>query len=207
MTTASTLEPSQIADAVRLLGATLERKRDVVALDKLNDHQLWMLLHKSFKTSRSTRKAALVAHNLAVTFRRVANLLSAKDSDASLAHVERAQEVLADLVASKVLITSGELTGALGHTRQALRKAVLAHRVFAVEVGGENYYPAFYADGELDRRKLEQVSKLLGELSGWSRWQFFTTPNASLEGLTPIQALKGGQYDRVATAAAAFAER
>lgn len=69
---------------------------------------------------------------------------------------------------------------------------MLANRIFPIEVGGENYYPTFYADPDLDRRKLERISRILGELGGWVRWQLFTTPKDSLEGLTPLEALKKG---------------
>lgn len=195
-------------DALQFLSATIKCKHEVEAIAKLSDKQLLALINESVKTSRNSEKAALAAHNWAVTFRRVASLLTAKDSEALLSSArQQAHKVRTELVATKSVISSGELTEALGISRQALSKAVLANRIFAVEVGGENYYPTFYADPDLDRKKLERISKILGELDGWSRWQFFTTPKASLEGLTPIQALKKGRYENVATAAAGFAER
>ena len=95
----------------------------------------------------------------------------------------------------------------LGVTRQALNKALSTGRMFTVDVGAEQYYPAFYLAGDLDRRKLERVTQLLGNLPGSSKWQFFTTPKASLDGLTPLIALQRGLYDEVKAAAEAFAER
>ena len=69
-----------------------------------------------------------------------------------------------------------------------------------MDVDDEKYFPAF-----LDRRKLEEVTRLLGELPGWRKWQFFTMPKASLNGLTPLEALKRGMVEEVMEAAEAFA--
>jgi len=43
-------------------------------------------------------------------------------------------------------------------------------------------------------------------LLGWQKWQFFITPKASLEGLTPLEALKKGKIENVVKAAYSFAE-
>jgi hypothetical protein len=79
--------------------------------------------------------------------------------------------------------------------------------MFTVEVDGDRLYPAFFADPELDRQQLETVAKELRELPGWSKWQFFTTPKASLGGRTPLDALKTGKLQEVRRAAVGFAER
>lgn len=52
------------------------------------------------------------------------------------------------------------------------------------------YYPAFYLELDVDRKKLERVSRTLGDISGWRKWQFFTTPKGSLSDRTPLQALE-----------------
>lgn len=92
-------------------------------------------------------------------------------------------------------------------TRQALSKALKAHRVFYVEVDGRRYFPSFFLDPRLERRQVEEVSKVLGELPGTSKLQFFTTGKGSLAGKTPIEALADGLYSRVRAAAQGFAER
>jgi len=119
----------------------------------------------------------------------------------------QARAVRESVVSSKEVLPSSELTEQLGITRQALNKAVHAQRIFSIEQGGAIYYPAFYADPHLDRAKLESVSKALGHLNGWDKWQFFTRPKASLGDLSPLAALRKGQLAQVLTAAAAFTER
>lgn len=111
------------------------------------------------------------------------------------------------LIAKKELLPSGEFTEALGITRQALNKAVQAGRMFALESGGENFYPAFLIDPALERRRVERVVKTLDTLSSWEKWLFFTSPKTSLGRRTPIEAMKRGEYERVLRAAAAQAER
>jgi hypothetical protein len=111
------------------------------------------------------------------------------------------------LIAKGDIVGSAQLTAALGITRQGLNKSLHARRIFALELGGEQYYPVFYADPQFDRRKLEKVSQALGDLPGWSKWQFFTTPKVSLGRITPLQALAKGSYEEVLRTAQGFAER
>ena len=66
---------------------------------------------------------------------------------------------------------------------------------------------AFYTDSSLDRQQLESVSRELGTLPGWSKWQFFTQPKASLGGDTPLKALKDGRFAEARRAAIGFADR
>ncbi|MDR8731615.1 hypothetical protein [Burkholderia pseudomultivorans] len=127
---------------------------------------------------------------------------------AALSEVERL--VLPErqaLVASGGLLPAAEIWTALGITRQALNKAVASGRIFTVDVGAAQFYPAFYLAGDIDRKTLGRVTQQLGDLPGWSKWQFFTTPKASLGKLTPLKALAQGKVEQVMRAAAAFAER
>lgn len=131
-----------------------------------------------------------------------------KRSAEKLASLElKARAARDDLAAARKVLPAGEIIGQLNISRQALSKAVKAHRLFAVEAGGERLYPAFFADADLDRRQLERVSKELGELPGWQKWEFFTTAKASLGGLTPVEALKRGRYTEARRAAIGFLER
>jgi hypothetical protein len=126
-----------------------------------------------------------------------------------VSQVERDQagKFLSKLVNDGVLVEPAAFAEGLHITRQALSKALSAQRVFYVEVGGHRYYPSFFADPRYERRQLETVSKALGELPGASKLQFFLTKKASLEGMTPLEALVQGRYSRVRTAAQGFAER
>jgi len=111
------------------------------------------------------------------------------------------------MVQEERLIDSTSFVERKNVSRQALSKALKAHRLFYVEVDGQRYIPSFFLDARLESRQLEGVSKALGELPGPSKLQFFVTRKASLSGKTPIDALADGQYSRVRTAAEGFAER
>lgn len=106
------------------------------------------------------------------------------------------------------LITADELASRLEVSTQAISKALRAGRLFALEGAGRRLlYPAFYADGKVSRRELENVTRALRDLPASSKWQFFSYPKASLDGLTPLQALQRGDRTAVMAAAAAFMER
>lgn len=116
------------------------------------------------------------------------------------------------LLANGELLESSLFQDKLGWTRQALSKAVLAHRVFFIEVNGVRAYPTFYVDLRYNRKSVEAVTKLLGELSGGSKWLFFNTPKGSLATAggvprSPLQALEGGELALVMRTATSYAER
>jgi hypothetical protein len=184
-----------------ILRTVFAHPQAVKALGSLDDKRLRSMLRGS---GGSAAKASAVLR----AFRRVAVMLESPSS-ARVLHVAEAQALYAreHLVAHKEVLPSAEVTAALHVTRQALSKAVLANRVFSLDVGGVQYYPAFFADSSLDRRKLERVCKTLGDLPGWEKWRFFTAPKSSLGKRTPIEALKAGMYREVQRAAAGFAER
>lgn len=94
-----------------------------------------------------------------------------------------------------------------GLSSQALGKLLLAKRIFAVELHGQVCLPDFYLDKRYDRRQLELICKVLGDLPGGSKLQFFTNPRGSLGGRTPLDALADGNVALVRRAAQAFVER
>ncbi|MDR5796487.1 hypothetical protein QCE49_24180 [Caballeronia sp. LZ008] len=108
------------------------------------------------------------------------------------------------LVADGKLLRAGLLYEALGITEQRLSKRVAKGRMFGVEIGGEQYYPAFFLARGLDRKDLAKVAQQLGGLDGWSKWSFFTRPKESLGGLTPLQALLRGDVKQVLRTAKRF---
>ncbi len=111
------------------------------------------------------------------------------------------------LVTEGKLLPAAQVWASLAMTRQALSKAVASGRIFTIDVGAGQYYPAFYLACDIDRKTLGKVTQRLGNLPGWSKWQFFTTAKASLGNLTPLQALSRGKVEQVERAAVAFAER
>lgn len=110
--------------------------------------------------------------------------------------------------AEGLLLTSTALAERLQMTTQALGKAVQSKRMFTLDgPSGRNVYPAFFADPRCNREHIERVCQALGDWPGPSKWEFFTSPRVSLNGLTPIDALARGELDQVLRAAAAFKER
>lgn len=107
-------------------------------------------------------------------------------------------------IKTQELLDSSNFTKRLNWTRQALSKALRANRVFFLEARGDRYFPAFFTDPRHERRHLEAVSRVLGDVPGGGKWLFFTTPKGSLSGLTPIQALDKGQLVAVKAAAERF---
>jgi len=138
---------------------------------------------------------------------RAAVLSSFKEAGRPAGRPSRVKDNVPALAREGALLASAAFAQKIGWTRQALSKALATRRVFYVESGNERHFPAFYADPRYERRQLEAVTKLLGDLPGGSKWQFFTTPKGSLSRLTPLQALEKGMLAQVKAAAEAFAER
>ena len=191
----------------RLLEATLRHSDRLARRRHVAPREAAKLLGVEAGLARVERTVAALSF-LAEMFAEVAAYAAqAQPSGVLEAAQRRGELLLTQLVATGQLVPSGALTKALGITRQALNKAVQARRIFALERGGENYYPAFYADPALERRRVEIIAKRLGDASGWDKWLFFTTPKASLGRRTPVLAMIKGEYDRVLRAASAHAER
>ncbi|QEI07418.1 hypothetical protein FXN63_17395 [Pigmentiphaga aceris] len=105
------------------------------------------------------------------------------------------------------LLTPVEFQRLMGWaSRQAVWKAAKTHRVFYLTHQAERYFPAFYGDARYDRSHLEAVTKVLGDLPGGAKLQFFLTRKGSLGGSTPLDALADGRFAKVKDVAAAFAE-
>ena len=184
--------------------------RHLSQLEKLPAQRLLEEL-PAFRQARAEARSLLPRMRaLALRFERIAQAAHGSDDEAQ--HVaqdaaRRGAEHLESLVGSNDLLESSAFSAELGWTRQALSKALGAHCVFYVEVRGSRYYPAFFADSRYERRQLEAFSKALGDLPGSAKLLFMTTPKASLDGLTALQALERGRHEAVRTAAAGFAQR
>lgn len=118
----------------------------------------------------------------------------------------QARASMRKLASDGTLIGSAQFIKERGFTKQALCKAEAANRVFFVEVDGERYFPAFFADPNHDLTKVEKVCKTLGALPGSSKLQFFLNGRGSLGGKTPLEALAAGQYEKVLAAAEGFVQ-
>jgi hypothetical protein len=73
-----------------------------------------------------------------------------------------------------------------------------------IPIFGEELYPAFFVDSKYERSSLEAVSMALRASPGERKYRFFITPSPLLENKTPLDALAGGELERVIIAAKAF---
>lgn len=204
--TAKQVKRLRVDRAKKLVRAFLKRRAEAEAVVKLGDDELLQAINGAIG-AMSAKKAILAASAMSAAFERIASVVKGRRPQILVDAKSSALRARIELVGRRELLPPSNLRDLLGITRQALNKALHANRIFALEVSGENFYPAFYGDARLDRRKVERVTKALGDLSGWSKWQFFTTPKGSLGGLTPLEALRKGRVSETLRAADGFAER
>jgi hypothetical protein len=119
---------------------------------------------------------------------------------------EAVRATLDRMVRARQLLPSAEFVRVMGSSTQALSEAVASNRVFYVEVGGDRYFPAFFAGPPHQRAKVQAVAKALGEIPAGAKLQFFLAPRGSLGGATPLEALAQGKLALVKDVALAFAE-
>jgi hypothetical protein len=105
------------------------------------------------------------------------------------------------------LIDEAQFAALVGWSAARIDQALASNSIFSVSVEGARYFPRFLADSSKSGRHLNAVCRLLGELSGPSKLQFFSTPKASLGGATPLEALLQRRYAEVKAAAEGFVGR
>jgi len=112
-----------------------------------------------------------------------------------------------NLIRQGHLVPLREFQTLMGWTSpQTVPRALAAHRIFAMDVRGVPYFPAFFADATYSRRHLAAVTKQLGDLPGGAKLQFFGSRKGSLSGQTPLEALAAGRLEMALRLAAAYAE-
>ncbi|ANB72071.1 hypothetical protein AYM40_06570 [Paraburkholderia phytofirmans OLGA172] len=111
------------------------------------------------------------------------------------------------MVAAGKLLRTSNFLAASGATEQKLSKDVAARRIFTVDLEGEPYYPAFFLVKQLSSKDLAKVVRRLDDQSGWSKWEFFTSPNALLDHRTPLQGLMQKEVKPVLRAADALVQK
>ena len=156
--------------------------------------------------SQNVEAVAKTLSRLQRDLRKLVKIVDFKPTD-ELGQIDHVQGSRAAMVRSGELISTADLERRLGKTRQAISKARLAGNLFAVEMNGNLFYPAFFAVQDYPYRQLTAVAKLLGDIPEGSKLQFFTTPKGSLGDITPLEALKRGMFDDVKATAEGFAER
>lgn len=105
------------------------------------------------------------------------------------------------------LVGEAEFAQSLNWSPASVTRAVAHGALFVVSQGGQQLYPSFFADTTLKRRQLIAITRLLKDLDGFTKWQFFVGGKGSLGGLTPLAALRLGKLRQVKASAEGFAER
>ena len=99
-----------------------------------------------------------------------------------------------------------ELGGLLGITRQSVDKRRKAGTLLALEIGTRFVYPVWQVEGNKTLDHLEQVLAALKDHDAWRKLSFFVHGNIRLGGLSPLQALRAGEYEDVLRAARTLGE-
>jgi hypothetical protein len=108
------------------------------------------------------------------------------------------------LVDTGLLIDLQSLQEAQSLTTEDIANAVRDGRLFCVDIGQDQYFPAFFASKTIPLTVLESVSLTLGPLSGWLKWDFFTAARGSLGDKSPLVLLALGQTGQVMARATSF---
>lgn len=175
-------------------------------VDQLDQRAAHSPTRESDPQGWAVRQALEAARHHCIEAMTTTESIAAGDTEVARAQ-GRSRAEIQGMIQRGELITSGQLQTRLGVGRQAISGAIKAGRMFAiVGPGGENFYPAFYADHTIDRRALEKVSKELGTLPASSKLFFFTNKSTQL-GSSPVEALRDGRLADVITAARGFVER
>jgi hypothetical protein len=103
-------------------------------------------------------------------------------------------------------LSTTQMAGALGITRQAVDKRRKERKLLGVELGRKGFlYPAW----QVGLPHLQELLGALEERDGWEQVSFFLNPSALLDDRTPLEVLKGGKprIEDVLHAAAAYGEQ
>lgn len=105
------------------------------------------------------------------------------------------------------LVDGDEFARRMGWSAGSVARALSAGTLFTVKQDGKQLYPSFFADSSLKRRQLIAVTRMLKQLDGFTKWQFFVSGKGSLGGATPLAALREGRLRQVKVAAEGYAQR
>ena len=82
----------------------------------------------------------------------------------------------ARMIDRRELVSTAEFQALMGwRSRQAVWKATRSRRVFFLPYEAGRYFPIFYGDQAYDLKHLQAVTKILGDLPGGAKLQFFVS--------------------------------
>lgn len=105
---------------------------------------------------------------------------------------QRGSETAASILDHPDMLTGEDVAQRMGMSRQAVHKAAIANKLFALEGAKRGFrYPQWQLDDAGVRRKgLQEVLDLVG--NGWEAWRFFS---ASAEGIPTRERLRSGDVE------------
>lgn len=111
-----------------------------------------------------------------------------------------------EILARDDVLTLAEAAQALGLTPAGVTDRSRAGKLIVLEPAARGRrYPAWQFREELAGGPLEAVLDVLKGHSSWTIHRFFTTPDNTLEGRTPLEVLRHGDLEAVLEAAGLFA--
>jgi hypothetical protein len=208
-----TVDLSAFAVTVRKLSREMHQVYRVVRTPLSSDKDARLLVRTIDELERSAiLLRGRVAPSVSESGRAATGRTAHKAATKVAAHVARTGpslifDTMETMLAQGQMLDAVQFQERMGwKTRQAVWKAASDQRTFYLEFRAERYFPAFYADPAYQRSHLEAVTKILGDLPGGSKLQFFLTRKGSLNGNTPLEALAAGDLSKVKSVAMAFAE-
>ena len=105
------------------------------------------------------------------------------------------------------MVTIAQFAAMRQQTTRLVEKDLAAGRLFAMEMDGQHWILAAFANPSIDKRRLARLCRVLQEAPAGARLRFLTTPKGSLSGRTPLEALIAGSWGDVVTAARGYMDR
>jgi hypothetical protein len=99
-----------------------------------------------------------------------------------------------------------EVGNLLGIQRQSVDKRRKAGTLLALELGNRFVFPAWQIEGNRTVPHLEDVLAALHDQDEWRKLSFFVNGNVRLDGKSPLEVLRAGEYEDVLKAARSLGE-
>ena len=122
--------------------------------------------------------------------------LALEDEHANLVLIEDAVTGLKEALSGK-FVSDDELDAALGVTRAS----------YTTDEAVDSLHRVTRLDGRTFLRQAAEILEIVEKLGEGPTEQFMFQPNASLDGMTPIEALSLGWFEQVKQSATRFTER
>jgi hypothetical protein len=119
----------------------------------------------------------------------------------------RGQRIRMELLEAEGGVLGAEEVGdRLGIQRQSVDKRRKAGTLLALELGNRFVYPAWQIEGNRTVPHLEKVLAALRDQDEWRKLSFFVNGNIRLEGKSPLEVMRAGEFEDVLKAARSLEE-